>query len=179
MDGSNQVQFRADSWCTFFLSACARGNERTNTLWHLLFCLYNEQNRSVSTQPVFWHALIYAGHWSPQTSSIKGWVVLDISVSDVIACKSPAHFGHTYFSLRTFKVIDTSLVQPLDGFSVNEWVIRSFPFFNLLTATISTFAKAANIGPCGLQHPCGSINFKWCQLKSRLFISEAVVCFEL
>lgn len=23
------------------------------TLWHLLFCLYNEQNRSVSTQPVF------------------------------------------------------------------------------------------------------------------------------
>lgn len=36
-----------------------------------------------------------------------------------LSCKSPAHFGHTYFSLRTFEVTDARLVQPLDGFSVN------------------------------------------------------------
>lgn len=31
---------------------CARVGWCTNTLWHLLFCPYNEQKRSASTQPV-------------------------------------------------------------------------------------------------------------------------------
>lgn len=77
-----------------YVCVCARERWCTNTLWHLLFRPYNEQKRSASTQPVFWHYLIYARHWSPQPSFIKGWVGLDISVSDVIACESQASFCH-------------------------------------------------------------------------------------